>query len=899
MSDVDSGDQLIVKITEGPTAAQGVLTQFNDDPCNSYPCTVVDSDYRMKFIPVQYGSGQPLATIKFVANDGHLDSAIEQGQLYINHVDQPPEAKPVQVNLNENDPPVTFTFDYFDRDSQLADMSVTIVSLPSLGTLKTTGGATIAVGEKVLTPLQAVFAPGLYQYGPTSFSFKVSDATSTSGNVEEVSIGITHVNHAPTAYWAGTARADENSALNITQIQVSDPDVGDVISVTITQGVSASSGTLTQFDGSACDVPCVVTDAQYRMRFTPRTYAWGNPLDTIKFKANDRLNNSLEVSGPLYITFVDQPPVAKASAVVMNETDPDTTIQITWDDVDTQTADIKATILSLPSSSIGILKTMAGVPIAVGDVISAPHQVKITLNAYSYGVTNFQFNVKDAVQFSANTAKVTLTVNHVNHPPVAFWSGTARANEDTTMNITQIQANDPDTGDVVSIIIVAGPTPAQGSLLQYNGNSCPTYPCTVTDPKYRMLFVPAPDANGEPYTSIQFRADDGRLSSTATITGDLFVTAVDDPPVAEPTYVSLSENSDATFFLNYTDKDSLQAAVYGIIISLPSPSLGTLKRTNGTALAVGDTVLSLEVKFTPVSYTYGATTFSFQVHDATSTSANTALVTLDVQHVNHDPTSSNVSVVAQRGVPLSIVISGSDYDKDDTFTFEIVTITHPELFTANNVALTSTSANFATGVPNTPLRTFSTTLTFTAPTTAVGTNYASISFKVVDQGGLASSPQQLTIDMNPNSVPIATPEPVTAVQDFVSDPIELTGTDADPADASTLTAVITVLPTKGVLIVDSSTNVSTVPYRTAEGSTVMYYTVVRGGDSFEYHVEDLLNASSASVVVPITITPTNHAPTVDISGVITTLENTDVTITEISTSDPDGDIVSIWVCSSP
>jgi hypothetical protein len=884
VSDPDAGDVLSVFVTTGPT--NGTLTQYNGNPCN-VPCLVTDPQNRMLFTPTTYEYGNPYVSITFVGSDGQINSTVMSGNITINHVDQPPVALPVQVSAHENDPTVQITFNYTDIDTPAANMSVIVVSLPasSLGVLQAVGGATIAVGDRISYPLQAVFIPATYQYGNTSFSFRVADYTSSSANIETVSINISHVNHAPTAYWAGTAQADENSVLTISQIQVSDPDVGDVLSVYVTQ--IPVNGTLQQFDGTACVAPCLVTDSQYRMKFEPLTYGYGNPYATFKFLASD---------GSLNINFVNQAPVALASTVQILENDPDTPFNITYFDVDSTLTVMTATILSLPSS-VGILKTTGGQTISVGDVIAAPLTVLFSPSLYSYGVTSFSFQVKDATLYSNTSQLITFNVTHVNHPPVAYWSGTATADEDTTMIITELQASDPDVGDVISMFVTVGPS--NGTLMQYNGSVCTSYPCLVGDSQYRMKFLPDLNANGIPFTYISFQAFDGALYSNVT-TGTLSINPVDDPPIAEPTTVTLNENSNSTFTLNYTDIDSPPQDIYGTILSLPSPSVGILTNASGAPVAVGDTIPSLQLVFMPASYVSGNASFSFQVHDATSYSVNSSTVSLLVLHVNNPPTAANVSVVASREVPLSIVISGFDHDDGDTFTFNLVAIdANGGTYLANGTALTSSSTTIATGIPNTASHTFSTTVNYTAPINASGTNFSYIIFSITDQSGASTGPVEVSVGITPNSVPIATADSINVTQDSISDPIFINGTDADPADANTLIAVITATPTKGTLFVNDTTNVTSVPFSLPAGSSVTYYTEVRGGDSFEFHVVDNLGAQSGSVVVPISITPVNHPPSAQFSGPVTTLENQNITITQISTSDPDGDVVSVWINSLP
>eukprot|EP00026_Physarum_polycephalum_P000486 Phypoly_transcript_00487.p1 GENE.Phypoly_transcript_00487~~Phypoly_transcript_00487.p1 ORF type:complete len:1495 (+),score=338.32 Phypoly_transcript_00487:159-4487(+) len=329
--------------------------------------------------------------------------------------------------------------------------------------------------------------------------------------------------------------------------------------------------------------------------------------------------------------------------------------------------------------------------------------------------------------------------------------------------------------------------------------------------------------------------------------------------------------------------------------------MGIITDTNDAPLAIGDTVASLSLKFVPASYVDGNASFTFQVHDATSYSTNSAVATLVIEHVNNPPTSQDIELVASRGVPLPIVIPGFDHDADDTFTYNLIEIVDGKGTFAlpDGTPVNTTSSVIATGVHNIPTHTFSATIMYTAPVVASGKSFSHLIVDIEDQGGLTTGNVLVSLDITPNSVPIATPESVTATQDSVSDPIFLNGTDADPADANTLTAVISAKPTKGVLLVTPTTNVSAVPYYLPAGTTVTYYTEDRGGDSFEFYVVDNMGATSGSVVVPIAITPVNHPPTAQFSGPAVGLENQNLVITQISTADPDGDSVFVWVTVLP
>lgn len=189
------------------------------------------------------------------------------------------------------------------------------------------------------------------------------------------------------------------------------------------------------------------------------------------------------------------------------------------------------------------------------------------------------------------------------------------------------------------------------------------------------------------------------------------------------------------------------------------------------------------------------------------------------------------------------------------------------------------------------------TLYYTAPATAVGNNYANITVIAIDQFGAFSAPLTVSISIAPNNAPVALNIELFATQESVSSPITLNATDVDFADAGLLQLIITSLPAKGVLIMNSM-NVTTFP--TVVTGPISYYTDLRGPDQFMFVAVDLLGATSATVIVPINITAVNHAPSVSFVGLgMSVLETDNVTITLITASDPDGDFVKISIYSLP
>ena len=173
-----------------------------------------------------------------------------------------------------------------------------------------------------------------------------------------------------------------------------------------------------------------------------------------------------------------------------------------------------------------------------GDALTAvlatgPANGSVTLNAdgsFAYipmggfsGTDSFTYRANDGA-LDSNVATVTITVNAVNHPPVAV-DGSVTTNEDTAAAVT-LSASDPD-GDPLTYSVLTGPS--HGTL-------------SGTAPD--LTYTPAANYNGP--DAFTFTANDGTVDSNVA-TVSITVVAVPDykvspfvPPIANKPYVNLA-----------------------------------------------------------------------------------------------------------------------------------------------------------------------------------------------------------------------------------------------------------------------------------------------------------------------------------------------------------------------
>ena len=143
---------------------------------------------------------------------------------------------------------------------------------------------------------------------------------------------------------------------------------------------------------------------------------------------------------------------------------------------------------------------------------------------------------------NSNEQVVSITVTSVNAIPTSS-SNTLSTNEDITLTLATNDFNfaDTDAGDSLQKVQITS-LPNQGSLQLSGNNVNLNQEITATDIS-NLKFMPVQNANGNPYTTFQFKVSDGKDYSTESIM-TINVNAVNDAP-------TLSSLSDKTY-----DEDS-------------------------------------------------------------------------------------------------------------------------------------------------------------------------------------------------------------------------------------------------------------------------------------------------------------------------------------------------------
>ncbi len=657
----------------------------------------------------------------FKANDGSLDSNIATVSITVTHVNHPPVANAQTVTTTEDTPlPITLSASDVDGDP----LSYSLVTPPVHGALS--GSAP-----------NLTYTPDLHYHGPDSFTFKANDGFVDS-NVATVSITITHVNHPPVAN-AQTLTTTEDTPLVIT-LSASDVD-GDPLSYNLVTPPAHGS-----LSGSAPN-----------LNYSPDLHYFGP--DSFTFKANDGSLDSNIATVSITVTHVNHPPVANAQTVTTTE---DTPLPITL-----SASDVDGDPLSYSLVTPPVHGALSG---------SAPN-LTYTPDLHYHGPDSFTFKANDGF-VDSNVATVSITITHVNHPPVAN-AQTLTTTEDTPLVIT-LSASDVD-GDPLSYSLVT--PPAHGSL----SGSAPNL-------NY------SPDLHYFGPDSFTFKANDGTADSNVA-TVSITVTHVDHPPVANAQTVTTTEDTPLPITLSASDVDG-DPLSYSLVTP---PVHGAL---SGSAP---------NLTYTPDLHYHGPDSFTFKANDG-FVDSNVATVSITVTHVNHPPVVTQPSnQTSAEGQTVSLPIAASDPDGDVLS------------YSATNLPA-ELSINPATGV-------IAGTLDYGA---ALSSPY--LVTVTASDGSLQDSKTYSWTVSHTNRAPVAANDNYTTNENTllsITAPGVLSN-DTD-VDGDALTAVLVAGPTHGTLTLNANGSFSYTPATNYNGS-----------DSFTYNANDgSLDSNIATVSITV------------------------------------------------
>jgi len=296
-SDTDAGDTLAsVKVTTLPV--HGSLT--NDGTAVTVNQSIAKADIdagKLVYTPTANAFGDPLSSFFFKVSDGTDESAFAYSMaLDVTSVNDPPTGANASLVLLEDGSGVVSRgqIAFFDVDPGDTLRSVTIVTLPSRGSLTNDGtavtaGQSITIGDILGSKL--VFTPPANDFGDpyTSFTVRVSDGTAESATTYRVTVTVHGLPDPPTAADnAVSTEEDTPYSFAVADFNFSDVDPGDTL-VVVKIATLPAAGSLTNRGAPVSANQLIPTEdiQASNLVFTPAANAFGDPYASFTFRVSD------------------------------------------------------------------------------------------------------------------------------------------------------------------------------------------------------------------------------------------------------------------------------------------------------------------------------------------------------------------------------------------------------------------------------------------------------------------------------------------------------------------------------------------------------------------------------------------------------------------------------------
>jgi hypothetical protein len=510
-----------------------------------------------------------------------------------------------------------------------------------------------------------------------------------------------------------------------------------------------------------------------------------------------------------------------------------------------------------------------------------------------------------------------VNVNSANDAPQGA-SATVTTNEDTgfvfgAVNFTLSDPNDTPANVLAGVKITTLPT---AGTLTNNGTAVTAgQVVTVGDiTGGKLIFTPAANASGTNYASFTFQVqDDGgtanggaNLDPTAR-TMTVNVTSVNDAPQGAAATVTTNEDIGYVFgAVNFTlsDPNDTPANTLAGVKITTLPTVGTLTN-NGTAVTAGQVITVGDITggkliFTPAANASGTNyaSFTFQVQDNGGTANGGAnldptarAMTVNVTPVNDAPQGTAATVTTNEDT--GFVFGAGNFafsDPNDTPANTLAGVkitTLPTVGTLTNNGTAVTAGQVVTVGDITGGK-----LIFTPAANASGTNYASFTFQVQDDGGTANGganldPTSRSMTVNVTAVsdaPQGTAATVTTNEDtaYTFTVANFGFTDPNDSGANTLLAVkITTVPAVGSLTNNGTavTAGQTIAVGDITGGKLVFAPVLNGNGlpyaSFTFQVQDNGGTANGGAdldptarLMTIHVNPVNDPPTMSTIGTL-------------------------------
>lgn len=689
----------------------------------------------------------------------------------------------------------------------------------------------------------------LIDYAPDAFGTSIITvrATDLGGLFVETtfSVSILSVNDPPTMDPLANRAVNEDSGsttLNLTGISSGASNESQTLSVTATSS-----------DPSIVPHPTVnyvSANATGTLTISPVQNAFGTVTITVRIQDNGGTANggddTTELSFTLTVNSVNDAPTLNAIS------DPAAILE----DAAEQSVSISGISAGPSNESQQVISVTASAidPTLFSQITvsytspNATGTVRYTPAPNANGTTTIIVTVRDnggtdrgGVDSTSQSFNVTITP--VNDGPPTATSVTLNLNEDARSSVQLPGSVGVDLNEILTATVVT--LPSRGKLYQTPdgltlGDLFTSGNTPVTNGSRRVVFVPETDESNSPYTSFQFKVNDGTFdSAVATLT--LNVISVNDPPtfssIADPAPIDEDSPLQQLAILGISsgapnETQTIQvSAVSNDPIGLPHPRVIYTSPNNTATL-----------EYTPAANANGIFEITLTVRDNGGTSnggSDTKFQTFQVvvRPVNDGaPIATPVDVTTDEDLAAVLVLQGTKgVDQNETLTAIVTSL-------PNRGVLYQTPDGVLRGEkilsPQTVVTNAEGKVIFVPGTEESGNPYASIEYRVND-GALDSNLATVQIIVRGIN------DPPTAGNDeyllangsgTVTSTLSLFTNDVD-VERDTLRATITRQPAKGTVTILANGNFQFTP---APGFS--------GTDQFEYQVSDGNSTSNTATV---------------------------------------------------
>ena len=709
------------------------------------------------------------------------------------------------------------------------------------------------------------YTPALNFNGTVTRTYTVNDNVGGTSNIALITIIVNSVNDAPVAN-NDSGLTDKNTPVTLFTVTGNDTDVDGSVDPNTVDLDPSTVGMQTTVAVAAGTWSVVASN----VTFTPAPGYVG--VASINYVVKDDLG-ALSNSAIITITVSNTtatgntPPVANDDAGVTLENTPVTLSNIISNDTDADGIDASSLDLDPLTAGRQVTFTNSKGIWTVDNFGSVTYTPASNFN----GTATKTYTIKDNIGTTSNVATITITVNPVNSPPIAYpISGTT--NEDTPVTLPNITANDTDIdGSVDAATVDLDPSVSgkQSVISNATGN-------WFVDISGNLTFTPPLNYWGVVTISYTVNDNSGATSNVASIT--ITVTAVNDPPVAVNDMGTTNEDISITL-PNITSNDTdVDGSVDPASVDL-DPVLAGLQATFTDTHGTWTVAPSGALTFVPAIHFTGTAKVVYTVKDNSGALSNVASVTIAVNKINSPPVASDVNGTTNEDMPITLEnITSKATDVDGVVDVSSVDI-DPN---TNGIQPGFNGAQGLWSVNVLGNLTFKPNLNYNG--------VASIEYTVRDNLGATSNKAVISVTVLPvNDFPLLKNLAFPTFRNVAVNGSVFDSSDIDPD--GTVLAVNNIpvnKPDHGQIVVNADGSFIYTPAADYAGNDLAEIQICDGGIP--------LPAACATKTIQFTVKPTNRPPKVLYKGlpanVITIAAQEDTPIVFcLETSDPDGDDV--------